>query len=150
MNQQLKQVVLFVIALIGILLFTIGIIEAFKLAANTTNNTDMENFNKGYWSYIITSINGILTINLGVLLGVEIVLIRNKEFSVTSFFKFENVQLIAAILFLLILLITFLVWALKYKFSEDISIPTIIPQIAKTFFALILAVLGVVLAKKAQ
>jgi hypothetical protein len=150
MNQKLKQAVLFVIALIGILLFTLGIIEAFKLANTTGKEAAISEFNKGYWSYIITSINGILTINLGVLLGVEIVTTRYNAMSLSNILKFENVQLIAAILFLLTLLITFLVWAIKYNFAENALMPTIIPQIAKTFFALILAVLGVVLAKKAQ
>lgn len=149
MNQTLKQAVLFVVALVGLLLFTIGIIEAFKLAKAATTDAEVLEFNKNYWSYIITSINGLLTINLGVLLGVEIVMTKGYESLAGKFFKFENIQLITAIYFLLILLITFLVWAIKFDFNETARMPTIIPQIAKTFFALIVAVLGLVLAKKA-
>jgi len=127
------QVIIYIIAFIALLLFAIGLIKAHKIAKGG-NPEEVKEFNKNYWTYIITSVNGLLVVNLSSLLGFTISL---KEANV-------KIQQYLAVGYLITLLFMFLFWAQR-KFNEDEKMPVVIPQLSKSFFALLLAGLGIIL-----
>ena len=95
---------------------------------------EVKEFNKNYWTYIITSVNGLLVVNLSSLLGFEF-FTKAAEVKIQQYLAFG---------YLLALLFIFFFWAQK-KFNEDETMPVVIPQLSKSFFALLLAGLGVLL-----
>jgi hypothetical protein len=129
----MKVIIIYIIAAIALLLFAIGLIKARKIAKDG-NPEEVKEFNKSYWTYIITSVNGLLVVNLSSLLGFEFSL---READVKT-------QQFLAAGYLITLLFIFLFWAQR-KFNEDEKMPVVIPQLSKSFFALLLAGLGIIL-----
>ena len=127
----MKKTILLIIALVALALFLFGLFEAYQVMGEKPE--EVKKFNDSFWTYIITSINGLLIINLSSLLGVTL-------------FEAEKIAFRqwVALFYMLILLVVFVLWALT-DFDTSESIPVVISQISKSFFALMLAALGMIL-----
>ena len=133
----MQKAIVIIIGGVALLLFSIGLYKACQLALE--NKPDkVEYFNTHYWTYIITSINGILIVNLSSLLGLRLFAKENI-----------NIRQWVAFAYLIALLVIFLFWA-RRNFDEGDVMPVVIPQLSKSFFALLLAALGMMLKESLE
>jgi hypothetical protein len=134
----MEKVFIIIIAASALLMYVVGLLMAFKVAGKA-DPIATEAFNKSYWSHVLTSVNSLLILNLSTLLGLP------AELSKSSI----NVQQTVAVAYLVLLLFIFIYWGLRKKFEEGNRMPVVIPQLSKSFFALMLAALGLILKSSA-
>ena len=125
----MQKIIVTTIAMMALLLFGIGLFKAFQAYCEGKAAA----FNTSFWTYIVTSVNGLLIINLTSLLGLQ--LYEKDPITLRQWVAF---------VYLLMLLGIFLFWAFN-DFDSDGKIPTILVEISKSFFALLLAALGMIL-----
>lgn len=132
----MQKIIVIIIALMALLLFGLGLLAAFEVMDKKPE--EIAEFNKSYWAYIINSVNGLLIINLTSLLGLQL-------------FKKEKINLRqwVAFVYLLTLLVIFIIWA-NHDFDQGESMPVVIVEISKSFFALLLAALGMILKENTR
>lgn len=102
-----------------------------------------------YLNELVITINGILAANLGSVLGQHVAGVTAYQIAegkgICDLSSAVQTQIVAVLLYLLILVGTLIVWAAK-KFSEKPEeVVPIIPQLSKTFFGVAAGCLAIIL-----